>query len=433
MCGIWGIVVKSKVGFSTADIPMIENLAIAGSARGRDSLGIMNIDIAGKWSYLKAAGNPFELIESKDWTQRMEAMVKSGKAIVGHNRHATKGAVNKDNAHPFNFGNTTLVHNGTILHGLTYDKGITVDSNQLCIDIDRYGIDQALDPLYGAWAVVYHDYKKNTLNFIRNKERPLYFIKADGGFMFGSELKMLEWIADRHQFLIANRTRGSFNEDTLYTVELDQYNYSSRHEEDWLKTRPCGKKPHVYSYYESGEEVTTYQGGAYKKQEEKKAVENLADTAPRHGATVKFKLNKKQYRQNNQVRYTGITNLDEPVMVDTSIHNDIEMGKLLVGKYQGVCYVGGKGYFSIKTRSIEEYQPDPETEEEPVVLKTKNGTAWTKDRFETAMNQQNGCANCSGHIAYSDLPECIEYADCLICPVCAYEYREDLKDVGVFQ
>ena len=417
MCGIWGIVTRSKAGFFEYDLGTVYNMAIAGAVRGSDSLGIMQVDNDGRWSYIKKAGNPYELLSLEDWKKALESSKKSGKVIVGHNRYATRGSVTDENAHPFHHGKITLVHNGTISHGLKYDDGIEVDSEQLCIDIDRVGIKAALENVYGAWALVWHDYKENTLNILRNRERPLYYLQGQNSFIFGSELKMLEWIADRNKLF--NQTdqvlKGQYEENVHYKIDLDKYNWNNHNVADFVTK-------------EKIERSTTYYGGTSYYQ----GSTAYTSTKPKFNSMIKFKLTKKVYENSaNEVKYYGYTQFNEDVVVTTSKHKEIPMGKYLAGRFTGVSYISSKEHLMIKAKSIvdwEEYEPLTDTE--PAVHRTLSGNIWTRDRFDTHMQTQKACSNCSADIVYEDLPNCLEYADTLICPACSHEIKDEISSVA---
>lgn len=123
--------------------------------------------------------------------------------IVGHNRYATAGAVVDKNAHPFQCGHITLVHNGSLVNQslLPDHEKFEVDSENVCHSIATIGIEETIKKLHGAFVLVWHDAKLNTLNFLRNDERPFYMMKTTGGDWYGaSEKDMLKWIMSRKKW-----------------------------------------------------------------------------------------------------------------------------------------------------------------------------------------------------------------------------------------
>jgi len=53
--------------------------------------------------------------------------------------------------------------------------------------------------LDGAFSLVWHDTRNNTLNFARNDERPLCLAYAHGIVYWASEELMLRWLLDRNK------------------------------------------------------------------------------------------------------------------------------------------------------------------------------------------------------------------------------------------
>lgn len=138
---------------------------------------------------------------------RFLSRFKDFKFIAGHNRWSTKGASNTANAHPFQHGDITLVHNGTVnAHNFLIEgkQSFTVDSEAVCFAINEQGIEKVIPKIDGAFALIWHDDKDDSINFIRNDERPFVIAKVKGkdAIVGASEVKMLEWIAGRNHIPI---------------------------------------------------------------------------------------------------------------------------------------------------------------------------------------------------------------------------------------
>ena len=118
---------------------------------------------------------------------------------VAHNRWATVGAVNNDNAHPFQHGDITLVQNGTIsryadLPGVIGHPEVDTKALTQSFDRNEKGFVDTLahvEGVDGAYALVWYNAEDRTLNFIRNSKRPLWFVECKGITFFGSELFMV--------------------------------------------------------------------------------------------------------------------------------------------------------------------------------------------------------------------------------------------------
>ncbi|MFW3388022.1 UNVERIFIED_CONTAM: hypothetical protein RF648_18655, partial [Kocuria sp. CPCC 205274] len=119
--------------------------------------------------------------EKRPATHNANATVtKLPKFLVGHNRYATMGEVVDRNAHPFQHGSITLVHNGTLDNQslLPDHQKFAVDSENIAYSIDKIGIEETIKKLNGKFTLVWFDAKDQTLNFIRNKDRPFHFMET---------------------------------------------------------------------------------------------------------------------------------------------------------------------------------------------------------------------------------------------------------------
>ena len=194
MCGIWGIIKKQRnKGFDNMDLGLMRDMAIAGAQRGEHGTGIVGMSLDKPPVTLKAGGNPYWLLYDKTFNKDVIPYLKEdGIALFGHNRYATRGAVSTPNAHPFQTDHITLVHNGTIRNGLAVPKD-EVDSRVLTAELARKGV-SVFEEISGAWTTVWHDAEKNTVNILRNGERPLSVMQNYGYIFFASDDLMLTWL-----------------------------------------------------------------------------------------------------------------------------------------------------------------------------------------------------------------------------------------------
>lgn len=124
-------------------------------------------------------------------------------ALIGHNRYATLGKITNKTAHPFRHNSITGVHNGTLYNHeeLAGGKGasFTIDSEAVMFALSTDAPKTVLEGMVGAFALVWHDQRDNSLNFARNDERPLTFaVSADKGVvLWASEELMLKWLVGR--------------------------------------------------------------------------------------------------------------------------------------------------------------------------------------------------------------------------------------------
>lgn len=221
MCGIIGFInVSGTPAFKLENA--FKQMLFVDQLRGVDATGVSVMTPDGDYNWIKQPVAPDEFLDNKDVRSFFTKFKTTGFAM-GHNRAKTIGRNTADNAHPFEVGGTEEadrllqdhiigVHNGTISNkyalchkGHTYD----VDSHAFMAGISENGIKETVKAADGAFSVVYFDVKEKTINFIRNAERPMYFLEViDPGataampdsnyILFGSELLMLMWIASRN-------------------------------------------------------------------------------------------------------------------------------------------------------------------------------------------------------------------------------------------
>ena len=189
MCGIIGGVGN----YGLAGQKMIKMMLLLDQVRGFNSTGIACIDDNDVYTFKKAVHST-DFLEYRTTNDLMDC--GKNKAIIGHNRAATKGAVINANSHPFNHGVITGVHNGTLRNQslLKDHKEFDVDSDNVFYSIDEIGAEPTIALLDGAFTLVWWNEEADTLNFVRNKERPLMYAYSQDGksFYYASEKWMLQ-------------------------------------------------------------------------------------------------------------------------------------------------------------------------------------------------------------------------------------------------
>lgn len=258
MCGIVGLISKKAGGFFHNDLTMFQAMLVNDSQRGEDSTGAFMVDRDGGAELIKVASNPFNLFACDAWSKFRSAAIQRGKILVGHNRKATQGAVNSDNAHPFQEGPIVLVHNGTLRNHLSWNTKKEVDSHALCQLIAEKGHEEAIKQVDGAFALVWYNLETHKLYMIRNKERPLSLVITDDMIAFASE----GWMAwgQFHRDSVKVTENLLLDEGVLYEFDLAKAGeYTTKKLE--LYTPPPVKMTHYqgrrHPYYNSGYEEDT--------------------------------------------------------------------------------------------------------------------------------------------------------------------------------
>ena len=220
MCGIVGVVgdIDYKARKAFKDMLHMDIL------RGAHSIGVASSNLFGELNHHKRAMLPSDFFELKLTGEVINET--SNNCLIGHNRYATVGKVNNNTAHPFECGNLLGFHNGTLKSraSLLDRNDFDVDSENLYHNMDNLGLQDTFDKMsssvQNAWSLVWLDSVKNTLNLLRNEDRPMcYCLSKDGKTMFfASEWWMLEGALWRNG--IAHNTVYITNVGEHYEIEL---------------------------------------------------------------------------------------------------------------------------------------------------------------------------------------------------------------------
>ena len=97
MCGLVGVVGDISHGEKKA----FETMLYIDAIRGHHSTGVISGSLSRPVAWLKKAVTAVDFLDLK---AAEKLLSKPTCALLGHNRYATKGAVNATNAHPFEFG-----------------------------------------------------------------------------------------------------------------------------------------------------------------------------------------------------------------------------------------------------------------------------------------------------------------------------------------
>lgn len=168
------------------------------SLRGRHSTGVIKVTSDRYVSTKKKA------IDGMDFVKLESNWISQGvnRVLIGHNRHATKGAINDVNAHPFTHGSYHGVHNGTLTtqYGLKDHTNFQVDSDNIFYNIEHEGVEKTVPKLKGAFAIAGYDEENHQVHIFRNNQRELGMVIMNDGktIIIASEFLMLEWVLYRN-------------------------------------------------------------------------------------------------------------------------------------------------------------------------------------------------------------------------------------------
>ena len=238
MCGLVGVFGHPspklmKMGFELIQIDVV---------RGEDSTGILSV-IDDEPKISKCTGIPHHLFGNKDFRELMKDRntVDKMTLFMGHNRAATKGDVNLDNAHPFQHGKIIMAHNGTIhnIHPLKLDKEFDTDSEHVAYALSKKDPQWVWHRNNGAAALSWYDVETKSLNLLRNNKRPLSVAWSEDRkyVIYASESWMIRGVTARAGVKLREDAVYSINIDQLFTFRFNhkkqRVTWTSKKIEDW--------------------------------------------------------------------------------------------------------------------------------------------------------------------------------------------------------
>lgn len=197
MCGLVMLVSKHNNGFSTPQQDIFSSLLyISGGFRGRDGAGVIVIDNLGNASMAKDATSVDAFITSDEYSVLNSLAYKKGRAMIGHNRAATRGEVKDTNAHPFWIDDKiVMVHNGTFFGSHKHIKDTEVDSEAIGhLLAENENVEEALKKVNAAYALMWYNVEKREICVIRNSSRPLYYMETSSSYIYASEESFLKFV-----------------------------------------------------------------------------------------------------------------------------------------------------------------------------------------------------------------------------------------------
>ena len=223
MCGILTVMTTEGLKFNKDRARFLREGILVDTLRGAHSTGVF---AAGQESndtlWFKKPIPGYDFIHVPNYLSMHNNFDKVYYAIA-HNRHATKGLVNAVNAHPFEHGDITGVHNGslTTFRGLAPNINFDTDSEHIIHSLANRGVEDTIQDLDGSFALVWHDKSDHTMHFIRNDERPFHlaFIKGQDTVVGASDKLMLKLLCSRSDLEIEKLYQTKVGREYIFQLE----------------------------------------------------------------------------------------------------------------------------------------------------------------------------------------------------------------------
>ena len=202
MCGLVGMAGQ----IDTKMEKMFKDMLVVDQLRGKDSTGILSVGM----NFIEVEKSACPAVDFLERKRVSNILNRKSMLLMGHNRWATVGGVKSSNAHPFEAGTIIGMHNGTLKNwrtALDDDNDFNTDSECLYHNIAKNGLKPTIKKVDGAYALTWYDENDNTLNFLRNNDRPFSFQWSEDGrsIFWASEPWMIRVCADRNGVKLADK------------------------------------------------------------------------------------------------------------------------------------------------------------------------------------------------------------------------------------
>lgn len=426
MCGIFGMISYEGTVKYTFRREWLEQACKVGHVRGEHSTGLyaapLHKDKHAPILYKKALpGYDFAQLKA---VNSIFQNTDYWKFLIGHHRFATRGFIDSENAHPFQHGHITLVHNGSLTYLSKLHKDFnkfSVDSEVLTYALSQESYKKVLPRLKGAAALAWHDEKEDSLFLFRNKERPMFYakLKDEESILFASEYGMLMWLATRNGIVIENGYELKENQVLQFkdsTTPVSNETIEEEKEHTVVNFLPKYKREAPKGKINSKEVLESI--GLSMKQEIKMVVDEIRkpDEKSKHGKGI---------------GYMSITPFCDVSCYGLDLRK-FKKGDIIKGNIIGVEL---SEYGTTPCIIIHNPEKTGETETPVIALiedlsqegakrfKGPRGKFLTLEEFRLAVN--DGCAYCTGNVnpAFDNVMDWTHDGQ-PVCHVCARDMKE---------
>lgn len=220
MCGLTGVL-SAHIG--NTEESLFKDLFNVASLRGNEGSGVM---IYQKPSNIWKGNGTVRTIRSRyvsgalAYSSELEELMRPACSLLaGHARWPTKGGLEDTAIHPHRHGHIVGEHNGTLWKVAGQNvKDSESDSSLLFKAIADVGLKEAIKETRGAYALVWIDEKEETLNFLRNEQRTLFFKNVG----YNKNIHTLYWASEAGMldFIFQRSYRGTNSWDTYMPANV---------------------------------------------------------------------------------------------------------------------------------------------------------------------------------------------------------------------
>lgn len=395
MCGIVGAVGS----LATKDMKAVQIMLQLDVIRGKDSTGLVGVDKDGKNVIAKEAWLPQDLLTTRGAKEILGNI--NNYIVIGHNRAATVGAVNKAGAHPFEFENVVGVHNGTTpKHHFLDSADFDVDSQALYNHLSAKGTDEMWKNMAGAASLAYFDKRTKKMHLLRNDERPMCiaFNKAGSVMYFASEAWMIHVACGKAKVDLDEKTGIKITEpNKLYSFEPFKYGdvakFTTREIKPFLKPKVLAYQAPVLNTWAAGVE------GLRPNQEVHFTIGSVesGNTAAQKVVHITTTSTKKPIK--------GRMYLYHPANRDTidEVTNALK-GEEFCADIASVSTYGANRGFVVKSStcfSLELLEQFDEKNEGSLIIEGREGVV-DREMFQKGVQVHNQCVVCDDPLNYDD-------------------------------
>ena len=408
MCGIWAVMAKNNTGFFQKDMSLVEQMMYLTAPRGVHSTGLAVTNLKKpkvKPRIWKTTGGPCYMIQSTAWDAVDKYIITEGSVVYGHGRYATKGDITAKNAHPFSYKNITLVHNGTIHSGVTYEEKedspkVEVDSHALCIKMSKEGIKEALMDVSGAYAIIAHDADQGAVYFAKNYERPMHICELSDRILIMSEKEALEFLIKRNNIGYTAKVE-LVRSDVLYKFDLSTYKVTEDAEL---------KKVYTTTYYNHGRGRSWGDGWGDDYGDPYRNIDRNDNhrSYPPPKKKIRFMVESIEKSSDVEYVYEAIGEENEPVEFRTNEMRSDLITKMGEAEVSYEIIRGDKRIQFVKFRSI---SWDDE------LISTLNGNKMSRDKWKSVCKAEQ-CGVCDGDLKEEDYARTIVDDKGIVCKDC---------------